>query len=76
MARIFSIYYKIACHIPLIITLLNDKHGKQIEVLPKSKLKLMGQVRGVLRYHRYAYDYSTEKTYCQWILHNIRYFEL
>jgi hypothetical protein len=33
---------------------------------PNPKLKLMDQVREVLRYHHYSY--RTEQTYCQWIL--------
>ena len=36
------------------------------------KLKLMDQVREVLRYHHYAY--RTEQTYCQWILRYIHHF--
>ena len=36
---------------------------------PNPKLKLMDQVREVLRYHHYAY--RTEQTYCQWILRYI-----
>ncbi len=39
---------------------------------PNPKLKLMDQVREVLRYHHYSY--RTEQTYCQWILRYIRYF--
>jgi len=39
---------------------------------PNPKLKLMDQVREVLRYHHYAY--STEQTYCQWILRYIHHF--
>lgn len=39
---------------------------------PNPKLKLMDQVREVLRYHHYAY--RTEQTYCQWILRFIRHF--
>jgi len=39
---------------------------------PNPKLKLMDQVREVLRYHHYTY--RTEQTYCQWILRYIRYF--
>ncbi len=39
---------------------------------PNPKLKLMDQVREVLRYHHYAY--RTEQTYCQWILRYIHYF--
>jgi hypothetical protein len=34
------------------------------------KLKLMDQVRQVLRYHQYVYQ--TEKTYCDWIIRYIR----
>ena len=39
---------------------------------PNPKLKLMEQVREVLRYHHYAY--RTEQTYCQWILRFIHFF--
>ncbi len=39
---------------------------------PNPNLKLMDQVREVLRYHHYAY--RTEQTYCQWILRYINYF--
>jgi integron integrase len=39
---------------------------------PNPKLKLMDQVREVLRYHHYAF--RTEKSYCQWILRYIRFF--
>jgi hypothetical protein len=39
---------------------------------PNPGLKLMDQVREVLRYHHYAY--RTEQTYCQWILRYIYYF--
>ena len=39
---------------------------------PNPNLKLMDQVRQVLRYHHYAFN--TEKTYYKWILRFIRYF--
>lgn len=39
---------------------------------PNPKLKLMDQVREVLRYYHYAY--RTEQTYCQWILRFIHHF--
>jgi len=39
---------------------------------PNPNLKLMDQVREVLRYHHYAY--RTEQTYCQRILRYIHYF--
>src|SRR6266540_6850388 len=48
----------------------------QINTQPKFRphpgLKLMDQVREVLRYHHYAY--RTEQTYCQWILRYIHHF--
>jgi integron integrase len=40
---------------------------------PDPKLKLMDQVRQVLRYHHYAY--RTEKTYCDWILRFIKFYQ-
>jgi len=39
---------------------------------PDPNLKLMDQVRQVLRYHHYAY--RTEQTYCDWIVRYIKYF--
>ena len=39
---------------------------------PNSILKLMDQVREVLRYYHYAY--RTEQTYCKWIMRYIRFF--
>lgn len=39
---------------------------------PDPDLRLMDQVRQVMRYHHYAY--RTETTYCEWILRFIRYF--
>lgn len=39
---------------------------------PDPDLKLMDQVRQVLRYHHYAI--TTERTYCKWILRFIRYY--
>ena len=38
---------------------------------PDPKLKLMDQVRQVLRYHHYAY--RTEQTYYDWIVRYIKF---
>lgn len=40
---------------------------------PDPSLRLMDQVRQVLRYHHYAY--RTERTYCDWIARFIRFFD-
>jgi site-specific recombinase XerD len=40
---------------------------------PDPRLKLMDQVRQVLRYHHYSY--RTEQNYCQWIVRFIRFFD-
>jgi len=48
------------------------KQEMQPKFHPNPKLRLMDQVREVLRYHHYAY--RTEQTYCQWILRYIHYF--
>ncbi len=45
---------------------------KKPKFSPNPNLKLMDQVREVLRYRHYAY--RTEQTYCQWILRYITYF--
>jgi integron integrase len=38
---------------------------------PDSSLRLMDQVKQVLRYHHYAY--RTEQTYCNWILRYVKF---
>ena len=38
---------------------------------PASDLRLMDQVKQVLRYHQYSY--RTEKTYCDWILRYVKF---
>ena len=38
---------------------------------PDPQLRLMDQVRQVMRYHHYAY--RTEKTYCDWIVRYIKF---
>ena len=40
---------------------------------PDPTLKLMDQVKQVLRYHHYAY--RTEKTYCDWIVQYLKFFQ-
>jgi len=44
----------------------------KLKFRPNPDLKLMNQVRQVLRYHHYAY--RTEQTYCDWIVRYIRLF--
>jgi site-specific recombinase XerD len=44
---------------------------KRSKFKPDPKLKLMDQVRQVLRYHHYAY--RTEQTYCDWIVRYIKF---
>ena len=38
---------------------------------PDPQLRLMDQVRKVMRYHHYAY--RTEKTYCEWIVRYVKF---
>jgi len=45
----------------------------KIKFTPNPELKLMEQVRETLRYYHYAK--STEKTYCQWILRFLYFYE-
>ncbi len=49
---------------------MDNRHPVQFK--PNPDLKLMDQVREVLRYHHYAY--RTEQSYCQWILRYIRFY--
>lgn len=48
----------------------NMENNKKFK--PNRKLKLLDQVRETLRYYHYAY--STERTYCQWILRFIYFY--
>ncbi len=62
--------------IPLIFPsadIIKSSYEKQAKYRPNPDLKLMDQVRQVLRYHHYAY--RTEQTYCQWIVRFIRFFD-
>lgn len=45
----------------------------KIKFRPNPNLRLMDQVRQVLRYHHYSL--STEKTYCDWITRYIRFYK-
>jgi integron integrase len=49
----------------------NDMEDKK-KFKPDSNLKLMDQVREVLRYHHYAY--RTEQTYCDWIKRFLKFY--
>ncbi len=50
---------------------MENKQNPKPKFKPNSSLRLMDQVREVLRYHHYAY--RTEQSYCQWILRYIRF---
>ena len=52
-----------------IILLMEDKR----KFRPDANLKLMDQVRQVLRYHHYAY--RTEQTYCDWIIQYLMFYK-
>ena len=52
----------------MIIDNIMESKGK---FRPGPNLKLMDQVRHVLRYHHYAY--RTEQTYCDWIEQYIKF---
>lgn len=47
------------------------ENHKPSKFKPDPKLKLMDQVRQVLRYHHYAY--RTEQSYCDWIVRYIKF---
>ncbi|MDZ7580019.1 MAG: integron integrase [Deltaproteobacteria bacterium] len=54
------------------MAMLNSMENKNKPIFkPDQKLKLMDQVRLVLRYHHYAY--RTEQTYCDWIIRFIKF---
>ena len=76
MLCFLSAYCFFVGKVPHIAILGNDiwkvKKNNTAKFLPNPSLKLMDQVREVLRYHHYAY--RTEQTYCQWILRYISFF--
>ncbi len=47
------------------------RDNPQPKFIPDQDLKLMDQVRQVLRYHHYSY--RTEQAYCNWIIRFIKY---
>jgi len=47
--------------------------ANQKKFMPDANLKLMDQVKQVLRYHHYSY--KTEQAYCNWILRYIKFFK-
>ncbi len=55
-------------HVFMLIKYLMENKGK---FRSGPNLKLMDQVRQVLRYHHYAY--RTEQTYCEWIEQYIKF---
>ena len=53
-------------------TIMDNMESKK-KFIPNQDLKLLDQVRETLRYYHYAR--STEKTYCQWILRFIYFYD-
>jgi Phage integrase, N-terminal SAM-like domain len=54
------------------MAILNSMENRNKPIFkPAQKLKLMDQVRQMLRYHHYAY--RTEQTYCDWIIRFIKF---
>lgn len=49
----------------------NEKTFVRKKFIPDPGLKLMDQVRQVMRYHHYAY--RTEQSYCDWIVRYVRF---
>jgi hypothetical protein len=47
------------------------ENSNKLKFRPDPQLKLMDQMRQVLRYHHYAY--RTEHSYCDWILRYIKF---
>lgn len=54
-----------------VITIFHNIMENKQKFRPNPRLKLMEQVRQVMRYHHYAY--RTEKTYSDWILRYIKF---
>lgn len=57
----------------IICDIIVSNMEKNPKFTPNPKLKLMDQVHETLRYYHYAR--STEKTYCQWILRYICFYD-
>jgi len=56
----------------MILRCLIDIMENQGKFRPDPGIKLMDQVRQVLRYHHYAY--RTEQAYCDWIVRYVKFF--
>ena len=54
----------------VLLLLLNIMENKP-KFKPNPELRLMDQVRQVLRYHHYSY--RTEQTYCDWIIRFVKF---
>ena len=54
-----------------VITIFYSNLENKQKFRPNPRLKLMEQVRQVMRYHHYVYQ--TEKTYSDWILRYIKF---
>ena len=50
---------------------MQNKQKSKPKYLPDPDLKLMDQVRQVMRYYHYAY--RTESAYCDWIVRYIKF---
>jgi integrase-like protein len=67
---ITQLTWKILLDVPLSSTKIVSMPDKKL-FRPNPDLKLMEQVRQVMRYHHYKY--RTEQTYCDWITRYIKY---
>jgi len=56
---------------PNMVKIMNGHNNLQPKFIPDQDLKLMDQVRQVLRYHHYSY--RTEQSYGQWIKRYIKF---
>ncbi|MFO7912744.1 MAG: integron integrase [Desulfotignum sp.] len=61
--------FTVSIRTSIIISIMESKK----KFTPNPNLRLLDQVRETLRYYHYAK--STEKTYCQWIIRYIHFFE-
>jgi integron integrase len=65
-------FWRVSTYCDIMSSIMESQKKNTPKFRPNPSLKLMDQVREVLRYHHYAY--RTEQTYCQWILRYLYHF--
>ena len=70
--HVLNLSYGIMESHPLnMVEIMKEQNNLQPKFIPDQDLKLMDQVRQVLRYHHYSY--RTEQSYCSWVKRYVKF---